>query len=75
MQQYYSLKDIAEKLGVNERTIYRHVREGRISHNRIGGLIRVSENDLAKFLRRTKREENGEEEKAGRAGSGTVCEG
>lgn len=43
-------KEVAERLAVSDRTIYRLVDEGKIASYRIGGAVRISEEDLEAYL-------------------------
>ena len=45
-----TVKTIAERLGVSSGLIYREIAECRLSSYRIGGAIRVSEEQLAAYL-------------------------
>lgn len=46
MSEWYSLDDVADRLGLHVRTVRNYVREGRLSAVRIGKQYRVSEADL-----------------------------
>ena len=51
----YSVDEVADILGVSERTIYRWIREGGLPTKRIGPagrLIRVTDEDLSAFINR-----------------------
>jgi excisionase family DNA binding protein len=50
------IKQLAERLGLSLSKCYELVASGEIAHHRIGGSIRVSEEQLAFYLERTKRE-------------------
>ena len=43
-------KEAAEMLAVSGRTIYRLADEGKIASYRIGGAVRIAEEDLKKYL-------------------------
>ncbi len=51
-----TVEDVARRLNVLENFVYQAIAEGRLKHHRLGkaqGAIRVSETQLADFLRRT----------------------
>ncbi len=64
-EEYKSLEEVAEMLGVTYQLIYRLVRSGELPAVRLGKLYRVSRSDLDAYLERSK----------GAAGGGTcsVC--
>jgi excisionase family DNA binding protein len=51
-RRYASLRDAADYIGVNEKTIRRHITAGRVTGYRIGSrLVRVDLNELDAALR------------------------
>jgi excisionase family DNA binding protein len=44
----YSIKVVAERLGLSYRTIWRGVREGRVKSIRCGGAVRIPAGELEK---------------------------
>jgi excisionase family DNA binding protein len=46
MSEWYSLEDVADRLGLHVRTVRNYVREGRLGAVRIGKQYRVSHADL-----------------------------
>jgi excisionase family DNA binding protein len=46
MSEWYSLEDVADRLGLHVRTVRNYVREGRLGAVRIGKQYRVSRADL-----------------------------
>jgi excisionase family DNA binding protein len=51
-RRYASLSDAAEYIGVNERTIRRHIADGSLTGYRLGSrLVRVDLNELEQALR------------------------
>lgn len=52
--EFYTLKDVAEMLHVSMTTIYRYVKEGRLTPAKIGNSYRVTEADLQEFVDRGK---------------------
>ena len=56
----FTVSDVAEKLKVSQSTIYNAIECGDLPHHRFGkgrGTIRVSEDQLRRFLEGTKVEE------------------
>ncbi len=49
-ETYYTLPEIAEKLKVSRRTVYRWVQAGELPAYKLGGEFRITERDLEKFL-------------------------
>lgn len=52
--EFYTLKDVSEMLHVSMTTIYRYVKEGRLTPAKIGNSYRVTEADLQEFVDRGK---------------------
>lgn len=50
------VKEVAERLALSESKIYQLVRSGELPHYKIGGAVRVSEEQLLDFLTASKRE-------------------
>ena len=50
------VREVAERLKVSVSKIYELVEKGKLAHHRIDGAIRVSEDQLADYLEKTKRE-------------------
>ena len=48
---YLSIKDIATKLQVNQDTIRRWIREGKLHATLLGSKYRISQQDLNTFLK------------------------
>ncbi|MGM9904464.1 hypothetical protein A5844_000505 [Enterococcus sp. 10A9_DIV0425] len=53
MNNYYSVNELAEKIGVTTRSIRNYLREGKLKGRKIGGKWKFSEQDLAEFLNGT----------------------
>ncbi len=53
-KEFYSLEEVADKLGVTYQLIYKLVRTGDLPAIRLGKLYRVSADDLAAYLERSK---------------------
>ena len=47
---FFSIKDVAETLGVNERTVRRWIKAGHMSGHRVGRQWRISKKDIEEFL-------------------------
>ena len=58
-ETYYTLPEIAEKLKVSRRTVYRWVQGKELPAYKLGGEFRITERDLERFLeeRRTHKTE------------------
>ena len=52
--EFYTLKDVSEMLHVSMTTIYRYIKEGRLTPAKIGNSYRVTEADLQEFVDRGK---------------------
>ena len=50
------MKQIAQRLNLSVSKVYELVESGQLSHHRLDGAIRVSEEQLAEYLEETKRE-------------------
>jgi excisionase family DNA binding protein len=50
MEPLLSIPEVAAILGISEHTLRGHVARGKISHRRIGGMIRFTEADLSEFV-------------------------
>jgi excisionase family DNA binding protein len=53
-KQFLSIKDAAEYLGVDYKTVYRLVRSGELPAGKIGGVYRIRQIDLEQFFERQK---------------------
>jgi excisionase family DNA binding protein len=53
-KEYFSLEEVAEKLGVNYQLIYKLVRGGELPAARIGKVYRVARRDLEGYIERSK---------------------
>lgn len=53
-KQFLSIKDAAEYLGVDYKTVYRLVRGGELPAGKIGGVYRIRQIDLEQFFERQK---------------------
>ena len=51
MEDYYTPREVADKLKVNTRTLYRWIHEGKLKAVKVGELWRISETELSRILR------------------------
>jgi excisionase family DNA binding protein len=51
MEDYYTPQEVADKLKVNTRTLYRWIHEGKLKAVKVGELWRISETELSRILR------------------------
>ena len=58
---FISIKDAAEYIGVDYKTVYRLVRSGELPAGKIGGVYRIRQVDLEQFFERQKRQLAGDE--------------
>ena len=47
----YSVKEVAQQCNLSEKTIRRHIENGRLRVQRVGHAIRISHEELLIFLR------------------------
>ncbi len=50
MDNYYTPQQVAEKLQINIRTVYKWIREGKLKAIKVGDLWRISETELKRFV-------------------------
>ena len=50
MEDYYTPQEVADKLKVNTRTLYRWIHEGKLKAVKVGELWRISETELSRIL-------------------------
>lgn len=50
MKRKFNAKEVAEGLGVSERTIYRHIKAGKLDAIRPGRAYIITRGDLADYL-------------------------
>ena len=53
-KEFYTAKNLAEKLEVNIMTIYRYIKAGRLKAYKIGKEFRIDKNEFNKFLDKVK---------------------
>lgn len=51
MTKFYTVKEVAAELRLTPRTVYTMLRSGRLRAERIGKLYRITETQVAEFLR------------------------
>ncbi len=49
-ETYYTVPEVAETLKVSHMTLYRWIKDGRLSAYKLGGEFRITERDLKQFL-------------------------
>ncbi len=54
MKEFWSLKEVADYLDVEYKTVYRLVRKGEIPAGKVGGIYRVRKEDLDAYFERQK---------------------
>ena len=55
MAKYLNLEEVADRLGVEYKTVYRLVRQGDLPAGKIGRIYRVQEEDIESYFERQKR--------------------
>jgi len=53
-QEYYTAKELAEKLRVNIMTIYRYIKAGKVRAYKIGKEFRIDKQEFNNFLNKVK---------------------
>lgn len=53
-KEFYTAKDLAEKLGMNIMTIYRYIKAGKFKAYKIGKEFRIEKSEFNKFLDKVK---------------------
>lgn len=51
-EQYYTMSDVAKRLGMSRQTLYTHVQAGRIKPQRFGRYAVLSESEVLKFAKK-----------------------
>lgn len=54
MQEFYTAKELSEKLKLNVMTIYRYINSGKLKAYKIGKEFRVEREEFEEFLNRVK---------------------
>ena len=50
MEQYYTVDEVARKLGVTRQAIYNWLKDGRLRAVKVGSLTRIREREVDDFL-------------------------
>jgi len=53
-QEYYTAKELAEKLRVNIMTIYRYIKAGKLKAYKLSKEFRIDKREFNKFLNKVK---------------------
>ena len=53
-REFYTDRELAEKLRVNIMTIYRYIKAGKLKSYKIGKEFRVDKKEFQRFLNKTK---------------------
>ena len=61
-QKLLKPEQVAEILGVTKTSVYRYAKQGLLPYHQFGRSVRFSEEDLAKFLKRTRQGVSHEQE-------------
>ena len=51
MRQFFSIKEVADMLGVSQKTIRRHIQSGKLISSKLGGVHRIQKSEFQKFLK------------------------
>lgn len=51
MEEYFTPQEVASKIKVDIRTVYRWIREGRLQAVKVGHFWRISESELKRLLK------------------------
>lgn len=51
MENYYTPKEVSEKLKLNTRTVYKWIREEKLKAVKLGDVWRISESELNRLLK------------------------
>lgn len=52
-KEFYTAKELAEKLSVNVMTIYRYIKAGKLHAYKIGKEFRIEKQEFQNFLKRS----------------------
>ena len=52
----FRVRQVAERLNLSESKCYELIEQGKLGHHRMDGAIRVSEEQIAEYLDKTRRE-------------------
>ncbi len=54
-KEFFSVRELAEKLGVVKETIYRLIKKGELPCHQVGRAMRIRWTDVEEYLKRTKK--------------------
>ena len=54
-KEFFSVRELAEKLGVVKETIYRLIKRGELHCNQVGRAKRIRWADVEEYLKRTRK--------------------
>ena len=54
-KEFYSVRELAEKLGVVKETIYRLMKKGELPSHQVGRAVRIRWADVEEYLKRTRK--------------------
>lgn len=52
MEEFYTMREVSERMSVHINTVKRWVRIGWLKAHKVGGRVRIYESDLNEFLNR-----------------------
>ncbi|KKQ41955.1 MAG: binding domain, excisionase family protein [Parcubacteria group bacterium GW2011_GWE2_37_8] len=52
-KEFYTAKELADKLRVNVMTIYRYIKAGKVRAYKIGKEFRIERSEFERFLKKT----------------------
>jgi len=52
VMEYYTVKEVAELLKVHEQSVFRWLRLGKLESDKIGGVIRITQEQLDNFIKK-----------------------
>jgi len=50
LQDHYSVKSLAKKYELNEKTLWKWIRAGRLKAHKIGGSVRIPKSEVLKLV-------------------------
>ncbi len=54
-KEFFTVREVAEKLGVVKDTIYRQIRKGNLTTHRVGRAVRIRWTDVEDYLKRSRK--------------------
>jgi excisionase family DNA binding protein len=54
-KEFFSVQEVADKLGVSKDTIWRRIRAGELPHHKVGRAVRIRWTDVEEYLKRTRK--------------------